>query len=85
MYIHVHIVLTRVPSRRLRRAGTRMKWKEGGRGTAVGWHSHDIAITDIVWCMAYKGGVSRRVYIAQWSRKSNAIGKAFQVGEGIKG
>ena len=37
------------------------------------WPLHDIAITNIVWCMPYKGGVGGRAYIAQWSCNSNAI------------
>jgi len=37
--------------------------------------SHDIVITNIVWCMAYKGGAGGGGgYIAQWACKSIAIG-----------
>ena len=39
-----------------------------------GWLLHDIAITNIVWCIAYKGGVGGGVYIAQWWCNSIAIG-----------
>ena len=45
---------------------------------------HDIAITNIVWCMAYKKDVGRRAYIAQWSCNSIAIGQALQVRGGNK-
>ena len=31
----------------------------------LAWPLHDIAITNIVWCMAYKGGVGGMPYIAQ--------------------
>jgi len=34
---------------------------------------HDIAITNIVWYMAYKRGFGRGAYIAQWSCSSFAI------------
>jgi len=39
------------------------------------WPLHDIAITNIVWCMAYNRGVGGvGGYIAQWSCNSIAIG-----------
>ena len=38
------------------------------------WHLHDIAITNIVWFTAYKRGVGKRAYIAQWSCNSIVIG-----------
>ena len=38
------------------------------------WHLHDIAITNIVWFTASKGGVGKRAYIAQWSCNSIVIG-----------
>jgi len=38
------------------------------------WPLHDIAITNIVWCMPYKGSVGGGAYIAQWVRNSIAIG-----------
>jgi len=42
---------------------------------AVGtWLLHDMAITNIVWCMAYNRGVGGRLYIAQWSCNSIAVG-----------
>jgi len=55
----------------------------GGEGG--GWALHDIAITNTIWCTAYKRGVGKRAYIAQWSCNSIAIGLALQVGRGIKG
>ena len=39
-----------------------------------GWSLQDIAITDIVWCMAYKGRVGWGAYIAQKPCNSIAIG-----------
>ena len=33
--------------------------------SAVIWTLHDIAITNIVWCIAYKRGVGGASYIAQ--------------------
>jgi len=48
----------------------------------TGWPLHDIAITNIVWFAAYKRGVGKRAYIAQWSCNSIAIGWALQVGWG---
>jgi len=52
-----------------------------GELTSTGdpWPLHDIAITNISWCMAQKGAVGKRAYIAQWSCNSIAIGKALQV------
>ena len=38
------------------------------------WPLHDIAITNIVWFTAYKRGVGKRAYIAQWPCNSIAIG-----------
>ena len=38
------------------------------------WPLQDIAITNIVWWMAYKRGVAGGAYIAQWSCNSIAIG-----------
>ena len=32
--------------------------------TLAGWLLHDIAITNIVWCMAYTKGVGGGAYIA---------------------
>jgi len=39
----------------------------------VGWPIHDIAIINIIWCMAYKGRVGGGAYIAQWACNSTAI------------
>jgi len=33
-----------------------------------------IAITNIVWCIAYNRGVGGKAYIAQWSCNSIAVG-----------
>jgi len=38
------------------------------------WPLHDIAIPNIVWCMAYKGRVGDWAYIARCSCNSIAIG-----------
>jgi len=46
------------------------------------WPLRDIAITTIVWFTAYKRGVGKRAYIAQWACSSIAIGSALQVGWG---
>jgi len=49
------------------------------RGSAAGrwgaglWPLHGIAITNVVWCMAYKRGVGGGSYIAQWSCNRIAI------------
>ena len=48
------------------------------------WPLHDIAITNIVWYMAYTGRDGGRAYIARWSCDSIIIGKALQVGGGNK-
>jgi len=45
-----------------------------GRVWVRDWPLHDIAITNIVWCMAYKGSVGGGAYLAQWARDSIAIG-----------
>ena len=37
------------------------------------WPLHDIVITNIVRFTAYKGGVGKRAYIAQWSCHGIAI------------
>jgi len=44
------------------------------------WPLHDIAIANIVWCMAFKGGVGGGACIAQWSCNSIELGYALQVG-----
>jgi len=44
---------------------------------------HDIVITNIVWCMAYKGRVGRMSYIAQKSRNSIAVVWVMRMGGGI--
>jgi len=44
------------------------------RGGARSWPLHDITITNIVWFTAYKRGVGKRAYSAQWSCNSIAIG-----------
>ena len=49
------------------------------------WSSHNIAITNIVWCMAKTRGVGGGAYIAQWPCTSIAIGYALQVGGAIQG
>ena len=51
----------------------------------VCWPLHDIVITNIVWCMAYKGRVAGRSYIAQKSRNSIAVVWVMQMGGGNKG
>jgi len=43
---------------------------------------HDVTITTVVWCMAYKRGVGAGAYIAKWACNSIAIGLALQVGGG---
>jgi len=45
-----------------------------------GWPLHDIAITAIVWCIAYTREVGWGSYIAQWPCNSNAIGQVGGVG-----
>ena len=40
----------------------------------VAWPLHNIAITNIVWCMAYNRGVGGEAYIEQWSCNGIAIG-----------
>jgi len=35
------------------------------RGSAADWPLHNIAITNIVWCIAYKPGVGGGAYLAQ--------------------
>jgi len=44
------------------------------------WPLHDIAIINVVWCMAYKGRVGDGAYVAQWACDSIAIGSVLQVG-----
>ena len=70
-------------------AGGTAKKKEGGAllrtvflPWARAWPLHNIAITDIVWCMASNGGVGGGAYIAQWPCISIAIGQALHVGKG---
>jgi len=46
------------------------------------WSLHDIAIANIVWCMAFKGGVGGGACIAQWLCSSIAIRYALQM-EGV--
>ena len=46
------------------------------------WPLHDIAISNIVWCMAFKGRVGGRACIAQWLCNSIAIGHGFASGVG---
>jgi len=41
---------------------------------AVVWPLHNIAITNMVWCMVYNRGVGGGAYIARWSCNSIAIG-----------
>jgi len=63
---YVNIYSTRrFGSRGEARVGSRRK---GGRGVnpPEAWPLHNIASTDIVWCMAFKGGVGRGACIAQW-------------------
>jgi len=59
---------------------------EGDRGvsgsSSMGWPSQDIAITNSVWYMAYKGWVGWGAYIAQKSCTSIAISQVLQVGGG---
>jgi len=38
------------------------------------WPLHDIAIANIVWCMAYNRGAVGGLHIAHWSCNSIAIG-----------
>jgi len=40
----------------------------------LSWPLHDIAIINIVGCMAYKGRVGSGAFIAQWACDSIAIG-----------
>ena len=49
------------------------------------WLLHDIVITNIVWCMAYKGRVGGRSYIAQKLRNRVAVVWVLQMGGGGKG
>jgi len=49
------------------------------RGLAANWPLHDIAITNIAWCMAYKRGVGGASKSAQWACISIAIVRAMQV------
>jgi len=44
------------------------------RSGAAHWPLHDIAMTNIVWCVVYTGGVGGEAYIAQWVCNSIAIG-----------
>ena len=53
----------------------------GGWGVR-GWPSRNIAITNVVWCVAYKRGVGGGAYIAQWSCNSIPIGLSFAGGGG---
>jgi len=46
------------------------------------WPLHDIVITNIVWCMAYKGRVGGRSYSAQKSRNSIAVVWVMLMGGG---
>jgi len=48
------------------------------------WPLRDIAITNGVWCMAYKRRVGRALHIAQWRFNSIALVRAMQVGGGNK-
>ena len=48
------------------------------------WPLHDIAITNIVQCIAYTGGVGGASYLAQQTCNSIAIVRAMQVGGGKK-
>jgi len=62
------------------------EWRSSAHGPALRGPTlatlHDIAITNMVCCLAYKRGVGGRAYIAQWSCNSIAIGSALQVGGG---
>jgi len=51
---------------------------DGNGGTS--WHLHDIAIANIVWCMAFKGGVGGGACIARWACNSIAIRYACRWG-----
>ena len=46
------------------------------------WPLHDIAITNIVWCMAHKRGVGGRSCVSQSDCSSIAIVWALLVGGG---
>jgi len=37
--------------------------------TPEDWPLHDIVIANIVWCIAYKGGIGGGAYIAKWACK----------------
>ena len=42
-------------------------------GSGVCWPLHDIVITNILWCVAYKGRVGGRMYMAHKSRNCIAV------------
>jgi len=59
--------------------------KDGGVSTRVEvWPLHDIAIANIVGCIAYTRWVGGGAYIAKWACNSIAIGYGLQVGGGNK-
>ena len=70
IYTYIHI------SRR-----TRPSWSARA-STVRTWPLHDIVITNIVWCMAYKGRVGGRSYSAQKSRNSIAVVWVMLMGGG---
>jgi len=62
LYIYIYICFLNNCSRAPRNSLT---WPHRRRELASDWPLHDIAITNIVWCTAYKRGVRRAVHIAQ--------------------
>jgi len=49
------------------------------------WPLHDIVITSIIWCMAYKGTVGGRSYIAHKSHDCIAVAWVMRMGGGTHG
>jgi len=49
-------------------------------GSPMSWPLHDIAITNIVWCMAYTRGSGGESYIAQYACNSIATVWGLEVG-----
>ena len=49
------------------------------------WPLHDIVITNIVWCMAYKGRVGGRICMEQDFRNGIAVVWVMRMGGGDKG
>jgi len=58
-------------------------WVDDSNMHAASYFLHDIVITNIEWCMAYKGRVGRMSYIAQKSRNSIAVVWVMRMGGGI--